>query len=621
MKTLRGSISKSAKAEAPPQTPPAWPRGFGVGTGVLCTPPSFRHLHHTHPHNSRNSLLQKLFILWYNKMLGKQERKQTKYKWGTKMYRILLVDDEILVRDAIKENIDWQSMDCELVGDCENGKQAAEFVQEHPVDIVLTDILMPYMDGMELSHFLHDNYPDIVIVVFSGFGEFEYAKKAIQYGVSEYLLKPVTAMELTGVIQKMKEKVEQTRKEKAKMESLTKTSENYRENAQVIRSKTLEALVNCTIDIQKSLDKLEEMGITLSGCGYRVAVFDIDLYSGMYQLDMEKRQESALMAFVLFNISDEIVNRENAGIVYQEGNNRVCVLFQEKWSRNFNGRIKEICHEIQTEIRKVMGTEVSMAIGKWVKTLEELSGSHDVAVQALQYRYLLGGSLLIDMEEIHPVQDIDLRKSLDRLKEFLKSGKKEEMEAEFQSIEEQVKQSFAEKSRACMYLQQVIRVVDVAGEEVSSDISRIRDERKDLLCQVTAQKSFEQACKIVKEYILQVYDALTELNTSSGERQARMALDYIQKNYMDPNLSLNDICSYLNISTSYFSTIFKEVTGETFTEVLIRTRMEKAKELLENTTMKNYEIAERVGFADYFGISFKKMTGCTPTEYAREKRK
>ena len=100
-----------------------------------------------------------------------------------------------------------------------------------------------------------------------------------------------------------------------------------------------------------------------------------------------------------------------------------------------------------------------------------------------------------------------------------------------------------------MYLQQVIRVVDVAGEEVSSDISRIRDERKDLLCQVTAQKSFEQACKIVKEYILQVYDALTELNTSSGERQARMALDYIQKNYMDPNLSLNDICSYLNIST------------------------------------------------------------------------
>ena len=132
------------------------------------------------------------------------------------MYRILLVDDEILVRDAIKENIDWKGIGCELVGDCENGRQAAEFIQENPVDIVLTDILMPYMDGMELSHFLHDNYPDIVIVIFSGFGEFEYAKKAIQYNVSEYLLKPVTAMELTGVIEKMKKKGgrEAQRKEK-----------------------------------------------------------------------------------------------------------------------------------------------------------------------------------------------------------------------------------------------------------------------------------------------------------------------------------------------------------------------------------------------------------------------
>ena len=122
------------------------------------------------------------------------------------MYRILLVDDEILVRDAIKENIDWKGMDCELVGDCENGKEAAEFVKEHPVDIVLTDILMPYMDGMELSHFLHDNYPEIVIVIFSGFGEFEYAKQAIQYGVSEYLLKPILKEEFEEILEKMLER-------------------------------------------------------------------------------------------------------------------------------------------------------------------------------------------------------------------------------------------------------------------------------------------------------------------------------------------------------------------------------------------------------------------------------
>ena len=195
------------------------------------------------------------------------------------MYRILLVDDEILVRDAIRENIDWKAMDCELVGDCDNGKAAAEFVQTHPVDIVLTDILMPYMDGMELSRFLHDNYPDIVIVIFSGFGEFEYAKKAIQYDVSEYMLKPVTAMELRNVIEKMKEKVDQRRKEKEKLERLTQTSENYQKNAIVIRSRALQGFVDNIKTRQESLEELAALGIDLEAACYRVAVFELDLYS------------------------------------------------------------------------------------------------------------------------------------------------------------------------------------------------------------------------------------------------------------------------------------------------------------------------------------------------------
>ena len=539
------------------------------------------------------------------------------------MYRILLVDDEILVRDAIKENIDWKSIDCELVGDCENGKQAAEFVQEHPVDIVLTDILMPYMDGMELSHFLHDNYPDIVIVIFSGFGEFEYAKKAIQYGVSEYLLKPVTAMELTGVIEKMKQKVDQQRREKSKMDKLAQNSEKYRKNEQIIRSKNMEALVNCTTDVNKTIQRLSEMGIDISAASYRVALFDIDLYSGMYKLDTEKRQESALMAFVLFNISDEIVTREEAGIAYQEGNNRVGILFQETWSRNFTSKTKEICREIQQKTKEVMGFDVSMGIGKWVKKPEELIQSHDMAEQTLQYRYLLGGNLLIDMEEQHPVQEINLDESLEDLKEFMKTGQKEQVDQTLATIEEAIRQALMQKSRACMYLQQVIRTMDNACEDVSADMDRIREDRDELLRQVTDQKSFEDACKVVQKHTDRIFEILSEMNTSSSERQARLAIDYIQKNYMDPDLSLNSICSYLNISTSYFSTIFKDETGETFTEVLIRTRMEKAKELLEKTTMKNYEIAEKVGFSDphYFGISFKKMTGCTPTEYAREKRR
>ena len=539
------------------------------------------------------------------------------------MYKILLVDDEILVRDAIRENIDWEKLDCELIGDCENGKQAVEFVKTHEVDIVLTDILMPYMDGMELSHFLHDNYPDILIVIFSGFGEFEYAKKAIQYNVSEYMLKPVTAMELTKVIENMKEKLNSRKKEQRKMESLTQVSQDYHKNANVIRSKALDCLVKCTRDVQVSLDELERMGITFQAASYRVAVFDIDTYSEMYQMDMDKQQESALMAFVLFNVGDEIVVRENAGVVYQEGNNRVCIIFAGNRTKEFSESIHRICHEIQKKVKEVIGLETSIGIGSWVRSPYELIYSYRLAAKAIDYRYLLGGNLLFDMEEKKTDNSIFLMKDLETLTEAIKSGDRRLMEKTLGQIETEIKSALVEKSYACIYLQQVIRAIGNTCQSLSEEPEKIIAQREALLKAVTEQRMFSQAAALVEKYAQEVFDALQELNSSSGQRQGMLAMDYIQKNYMDPCLSLNSICSYLNISTSYFSTIFKEMTGETFIEVLTRIRMEKAKELLENTTMKNYEIAEKVGFSDphYFGISFKKITGKTPTEYAREKRR
>lgn len=539
------------------------------------------------------------------------------------MYRVLLVDDEILVRDAIRENIDWKGINCELVGDCDNGQEAAEFVKHNEVDMVLTDICMPYMDGMELSHFLHDNYPDIVIVIFSGFSDFEYAKKAIQYNVSEYMLKPVTAMELTGVIERMKEKVDQKKYEKRRMENLTRASENYHKNALVIRSKEMEALVNCTKDVQESLRQLEGLGIFLNSPHYRVAVFDMDLYSDLYEIDVEKMQESALMAFVLFNISDELVRLEDVGIAYQEGSNRVCVLFKGSRNREFAGKIQSICREIQQKVKEVIGIEVSVGIGSWVKTPDQFWLSYRMATKAIQYRYLLGGNLMLDMEEQRTDQNISLREDLELFENAIKTGKKESMDRMISKMEQDIKAALVDKSRACMYLQQILRSVNNVCEFVNTDTEKSVRNQESVLMKVTQQETFQKAIGLVKEYVQKSFEARQSMNSSNGQRQATLAMDYIQNNYMDTELSLNSICSYLNISTSYFSTIFKEETGETFIEALVRIRMEKARELLSNTTLKNYEIAEKVGFADphYFGISFKKMTGKTPTEYAREMRR
>ena len=540
------------------------------------------------------------------------------------MYRVLLVDDEILVRDAIRKRIDWEGLGYELAGDCQNGKEAIEFVKEHPVDVVLTDICMPYVDGMELSHFLHDNYPEILIVIFSGFGEFEYAKKAIQYNVSEYLLKPVTAVELSEVLSNMRKKLESARKEEQKIRRLTKVSKEYQKNEQMIRSQAISSLVTCSKDMGECIRNLEGMGIFLDATDYRVAVLSIDLYSELHEQNLEQRQESALMAFVVYNISDEIVSNYDAGIAYQESNNKTGILFKTNRPREFFGTVKKICGEIQEKVYETMKLEISIAVGPYVKKADELHFSYDRANEALSYRYLLGGNLLLDLESDAKFEnDISLYIELTQLSETVRKNQKREVERILKIIHDKIMESRVNKSRACLYMQQVIRTLSELVEKVHPDPRRIQEERNQLLGKISEKKTFEKAFDVVECYANGACDYLKMENSSSGKRQAMEAVEYIKENYADPDLNLNGICAHLGISTSHFSSIFKEETGETFMEFLIRIRMEKAKELLEHTSLKNYEIAERVGFADphYFGISFKKMTGKTPTEYAKGKRR
>ena len=118
------------------------------------------------------------------------------------MYKVLLVDDEVLIREAIRENIHWEEMGFELIASCENGKQAMEVIERTPPDLVLTDIYMPYVDGIELARYIHEHCPDTRTVIISGYDEFEYAKQAVRYQVMEYILKPVTPAELTEVLEK-----------------------------------------------------------------------------------------------------------------------------------------------------------------------------------------------------------------------------------------------------------------------------------------------------------------------------------------------------------------------------------------------------------------------------------
>ena len=190
------------------------------------------------------------------------------------MYRILLVDDEALIREAVSENVKWEQYGYELAGSCENGKEALEFIGKNPVDVVLTDICMPYMDGMQLSEKLCEDYPTVKIIILSGYDDFDYAKKAIRYGVKEYLLKPITAEEMGDVLTALKAEMDKERKAERKVVELESA---YRKGQQLLYSETLLHLIRGSKADEEpnwyiTLNKKNGAGFLLrrlpgSGCG------------------------------------------------------------------------------------------------------------------------------------------------------------------------------------------------------------------------------------------------------------------------------------------------------------------------------------------------------------------
>ncbi|WFR58584.1 response regulator [Anaerocolumna sp. AGMB13025] len=538
------------------------------------------------------------------------------------MYRVLLVDDEVLVREAISENIRWNELGYVLAGNCQNGKEAIEFLEKNPVDVVLTDICMPYVDGIELSEFIYNHFKNINIIIFSGYDDFDYAKKAIKYNVEEYLLKPVTASELSKVLTDLKEKIDKKKQEAA---SYVKLYESYNKNKLLIKSKVIDDLLKGSKTKEENEKGLRENNITLDAFEYRVAIVLIDLASDKNKEDQGK-QYSSLMTFAVYNICDEILQLNRSGLACLGNDNRVFILFKTNTPKAFSMEVKRICEEISSKIMQFMQLGVTISIGGKVNKQQDIPKSYEGAEYSLKYQYLFGENSIIDIEDINKEQDLKediiLEVMIDSLILAIKLNNKVGIEDILKQIEAAIKGALPDKNESDLYLQQIIIAICNALKASELEEAVLYTLRNQIIAEVAAAKTLGKVMEVLKNYCYKAAGEIEIQKNIGGKKQALLAMDFIERNYADTELNLNTICSYLNISASRFSTIFKNTTGETFMEVLIRIRMQKAKELLENTDLKNYEIAEKVGFSDphYFSIVFKKMTGKTPSEYAKEKR-
>ena len=351
------------------------------------------------------------------------------------MYKLLLVDDEVLVREAIAENIHWNELGYELLSVCENGKEAIEYIKKNKVDVVITDICMPFIDGIDLSKYIYENHLPINVIIFSGYNEFEYAKKAIKYGVSEYLSKPVTAYELSEILGNLKKNLDKKREVEAEFDKLNKS---YFKNRILIQSKIIEKLIMGNEIEEESRKEIEEYGLQMDYLEYRVAIIEIDIYSDLYNANEDKIKKGEMKSFVIYNISDEIIKKYNAGEVCKGDNNKGLILLWTNHSREFEDKINLIFKEIQEEVFKVLKLTITISVGEIVYSLSDLHKSYKDAEQLLLYRYLWDENQIFDREKLKNKLNgsVNLDNVIDKVILGIKLNEKKQIEEKIIEIQE-----------------------------------------------------------------------------------------------------------------------------------------------------------------------------------------
>lgn len=525
------------------------------------------------------------------------------------MYKVLLADDEALIREVLSESMDWESAGFCLCAVCENGREAIKAIEEKQPDLVLTDICMPYADGLDVAKYVQENCPQCKVAIISGYDNFAYAKEAIQYQVGAYILKPVTARELKEVLLKLHEEIA---KERADAEKQKKVREAFEQNKGYFKERFLSRLIREKDVHQDMKGRMELYDIHLEGECFSVV-----------QIKYIRQEDPAdILLFVLYNVIEELVREETCCEVFQDISNITTLIFCGESTYQVETEIQRIAEVIRIHVEKFFSEPVMILSGKCVWDLAHLGQSYENVKRASEYAFLFDDNELIFGKEFinrGAKAEVDTGELARQMISRMKRNDREGVSAEVKKFFQDMRRLYMTKVRTGMYVQSLTTRISLFADEAGIDEKNMMLWEKPLFEEIVDQGRAEQMEELLLKFCLEVTESISKNREKLGKSLAERAMEYIDGNYQDTSLSLNSVSKALAISTSYFSALFKAQTGETFIEALTKVRLEKAKELLRTTELKSYEIAEKVGYSDahYFGSIFKRNEGITPKEYAK----
>lgn len=521
-------------------------------------------------------------------------------------FRIILADDEPNILYGMQKGLDWERLGFSVVGTAQNGKEVLELMEEFHTDLVISDIKMPFMDGLELAKQIQENYINTKVILFSGWDDFEYARLAISYGVSEYIMKPIDYNEMQKLLMEMHEELDQEYNEKI---NRVRLEEAYIKSLPLLRQQFFSQLVT---------EPMEEAERELQIKNLKLDFFDL-AYSIVAVKIQKEEEKDFLNEWSMKETLKEAL--ENIAHVYEfgMGEKEIFLLGGEK--KHEIGKITRSIQEAEVMIERLFGARISCGISGCSENLSEMPLLYAQALEALDYNLVLLDENYTYYNDIMPHQEIEEDWSI----QVEMIGKKIPYVAEAElKVQVQELLRWLHKGHYTLNEYQIVIL------EISFSVARFYKKyqitsdtefagTKKMAVKILSLSTGEELDHWLLNYFLLIRSLIQKKQVDNNVVLAENAKKIVEESFQNPELSVESVCNQLHVSTSYFSKVFKQVTGGTFLNYLIGRRMEEAKKLLLQTDYKSHAIGTMVGYPEpnYFSYVFKKNCGISPVKYRK----
>lgn len=529
------------------------------------------------------------------------------------MYKVLIADDEKWVRKGIRTTIDWQKHNVDTILEAKDGEEALELAKEHKPELIITDIKMPNLDGLEFISELRKFNEHTKIIIISGYSDFDYAKRALKLGAADYLMKPIDESMLDNIIGKC---INDIAKEDGKRLDLLKNIDSLKEYMPLAQSYYLKLLLSQKIDnIQNICGKFESMNIDLDFQKVIVICFDIE-----YNLENGNIWDKAedLAKFSIKNILQEFLEKFYSCYFVEASEKRIVCFLSDK--HNTNEDLKSILIEAVSAVKRFLKCNLTVGIGRG-NSIENAFISFKESQEALEYEFFYGTVKVFDYVEINrvsksPISDI-ISINYGTLVNSIKLGEKDSVLGILEDLSKVIylnldKLSPFEVRAFLINLSKRIYETLTATDPLMSEFLAAVSEIESSLAVFT---TIDGIFIYIKEFVC-VNMEYAGHQPNKKKKSIEDALKYISAHYNE-DITMNSVANVFFLNSSYFSKIFNEYVGQTFSEYITKVRMNYAKDLLKVSYLKVYEVAEKVGYTDYrhFSKKFKELMGISPIEY------